>query len=72
MTRCDDCAAPAQWVMLWVTRFPHTDAEKAKKLAPKGPEFKVGGHFCGHHKEQIEKVPSEMERTFRFAGAVLV
>lgn len=73
------CGRWAQWVLLFpepeskkpeYTTFtdPHV-GEKTKRLVDRGRKFSIGPHLCTEHKEQMEKVPAEVERIFKFIGA---
>lgn len=82
MARCSECSNWAQWVLLWVERpqpdekpetttfIDETGAQQTKELAPRGLKFKKGPVLCTVHKEAMERIPSEAERVFRFAGSI--
>jgi hypothetical protein len=76
---CSECQAWAQWVLLWIERPPEEEettsytnenGEKVTKtLVPRGLKLIQGPFLCGKHKQAMEKISSEAERTFRFIGA---
>lgn len=78
MQTCEYCPEWAQWRLFWVEREkiepgkePRTIIDgKVKLLVPKGLTLVPGPALCCQHKLALEKQPTELERTFRFVGAI--
>ena len=65
------CGRWAQWVILFPEVVGNPEVDKKLHLVPAGRKFRIGPYLCAEHKEAQEKVPSDVERIFKFTGATV-
>lgn len=69
MLSCDQCVNPAQWIVVETTPISEAEreADRKRKLVPRGIVLNRVGQLCSQHKE-LRKL--ESNQRFRFVGTI--